>query len=153
MNPLYFLSLLLILPLAIPTADAQTTINVGETQPCFMPDHDPDGDGVYEWESVRDVTSMWVDCGADEDFIAFALLPWEWITGGWFTMIVVSIFILITYVKYQNFLYPALIGIMFVPVSYTLFPEDWLQTSMVLLAVGIGGYIVHMLVKRTNDMD
>ena len=148
---MYLLPLLIALPLGIPDVFAQTQITVSENQPCFMPDYDPDGDGVYEWENVSSVTSMWVDCGADGDFVDFALLPWEWITGGWFSVILVSMFVLISYVKYQNFMYPALIGVMFIPISYALFPQTWLQYVLVLLAVGIGGLVITMLLRNTRE--
>jgi hypothetical protein len=135
--------------IGIDQAYAQQTIEVGETIPCFLPDIDSDGDGINDLYS--DTSNMWQSCGADQDFLTFALLPWEWITGGWFSMIIVSMFIMISYVKYHNMLYPMLIGVLFLPVSYFVFPEQFIVWALVLGAVGFGLLLYYMYINQTRE--
>lgn len=135
--------------IGIDQAYAQQTIEVGETIPCFLPDVDSDGDGINDMYS--DTSNMWQSCGADQDFLTFALLPWEWVTGGWFSMIIVSMFIMISYVKYHNMLYPMLIGVLFLPVSYFVFPEQFIVWALVLGAVGFGLLLYYMYINQTRE--
>ena len=135
--------------IGIDHAYAQQTIEVGETIPCFLPDVDSDGDGINDMYS--DTSNMWQSCGADQDFLTFALLPWEWVTGGWFSMIIVSMFIMISYVKYHNMLYPMLIGVLFLPVSYFVFPEQFIVWALVLGAVGFGLLLYYMYINQTRE--
>ncbi|MGY8984975.1 MAG: hypothetical protein ACKVHG_10345 [Sphingomonadales bacterium] len=94
---------------------------------------------------------MWKNCGADEDYLTFALMPFEYITGGYFSMILVIIFIIISYIKYHTVLYPMLIGLLFLPVSYTFFPDTFLVYALTLFGVGIAGLIAYMIIWRTRN--
>ena len=94
--------------------------------------------------------SMWENCKADEDYLDFALMPFEYITGGYFSMILVTIFIIMSYVKYHNVLYPMLIGLLFLPISYTFFPDVFLVYAITLFAVGGGGGLVWILLWRSR---
>ena len=51
------------------------TIQVNQTTPCFM--------------NFTRGAQIWRDCGASDDFLSFALLPFEWATGGNFSMVFV----------------------------------------------------------------
>ena len=95
--------------------------------------------------------SMWKNCGADEDYLDFALMPFEYITGGYFSMIIVTIFIIMSYIKYHNVLYPILIGLLFIPISYTFFPETFLVYALTLVAVAFAGLLIKMIVWRTRN--
>lgn len=95
--------------------------------------------------------SMWENCGADEDYLDFALMPFEYITGGYFSMIIVTIFIIMAYIKYHNVLYPILIGLLFIPISYTFFPEVFLTYALTLVAIAFSGLLIKMIVWRTRN--
>ena len=95
--------------------------------------------------------SMWENCGADEDYLDFALMPFEYITGGYFSMIIVTIFIIMAYIKYHNVLYPILIGLLFIPISYTFFPEVFLTYALTLVAVAFAGLLAKMIIWRTRN--
>jgi len=112
-------------------------IQVNETQPCFL--------------NETAGAEMWLNCGYRDDYLKAALLPFEWITGGWFSMILVSIFIGITYIKYQKIIYPLIIGIIFLPVSFVLFPEQFVSFAMILAIVGIGFLIAYIYIKQTKE--
>jgi hypothetical protein len=116
---------------------AQQVIEVGETTPCFL-DYNATG-------------NMWENCGAQDDFLSFALLPWEWITGGFFSMIIVSLFIIISYVKYHNVMYPILIGVMFLPISYFVFPESFISWALILAGVGLALTVAYIFIKQTKE--
>ena len=120
----------------IPTVYAQTTVDVGEITPCFM-----------------DYTSsnMWDDCGMEDDFIKATLMPFEWILGGYFSLVVVSILIIITYIKYQSAIYPLMIGIIMLPISYFAFPGMMIGYGIILLAVAITAVIKEIVFDRMRN--
>ena len=120
----------------IPTVYAQTTVDVDEITPCFM-----------------DYTSsnMWDDCGMEDDFIKATLMPFEWILGGYFSLVVVSILIIITYIKYQSAIYPAMIGIIMLPISYFAFPGMMIGYGIILLAVAITAVIKEIVFDRMRN--
>ena len=119
---------------------AQSTVTIigdESLQPCFM--------------NMTAGASMWDNCGADEDYLDFALMPFEYITGGYFSMIIVTIFVIMSYIKYHNVLYPILIGLLFLPISYTFFPDTFLVYAVTLVAVAFTGLIATMVIWRTRN--
>lgn len=121
-------------------AYAQSTVTIigdQSTQPCFL--------------NMTAGASMWNNCGADEDFLDFALMPFEYITGGYFSMILVTIFIIMAYIKYHNVLYPILVGLLFIPISYTFFPEVFLTYAVTLVAIAFTGLLARMIIWRTRN--
>jgi hypothetical protein len=67
-------------------------------------------------------------------------------------IIVVSVLIVMTYLKYQNGIYPLAIGIVFLPIAGAYFPDQFISygilSSVQLIAVGA---IVKMFIKQTTD--
>jgi hypothetical protein len=121
-------------------AYAQNTVTIigdESTQPCFL--------------NMTAGASMWSNCGADEDYLDFALMPFEYITGGYFSMIIVTIFVIMAYIKYHNVLYPILIGLLFIPISYTFFPEVFLTYALILVAIAFTGLFARMVIWRTRN--
>ena len=114
-----------------------TIIGDSTTQPCFL--------------NMTAGASMWENCGADDDYLDFALMPFEYITGGYFSMILVTIFVIITYIKYHNVLYPILVGLLFLPISYTFFPEVFLTYALALVVVAFTGLLATMIIWRTRN--
>ena len=112
-------------------------IDVNETTPCFL--------------NETAGAEVWINCGFTTDYLKAALLPWEWITGGWFSMILVSLFIGITYIKYQKIIYPLAIGIIFLPISFVLFPAQFTSFAMILAIMGIGFLIAYIYIKQTKE--
>jgi hypothetical protein len=120
----------------VPSVQAQTVIDVDETAPCFL-----------NYDAGID---MWKNCGFEENFIKATLMPFEWIMGGYFTLVIVSIIIIITYMKYQTVIYPLAIGIIMLPISSWAFPEMVLGYGMILTAVAITGIIKIIIFKQTR---
>ena len=119
---------------------AQSTVTITgdeSLQPCFL--------------NMTAGANMWDNCGANEDYLDFALMPFEYITGGYFSMILVTIFVIMSYVKYHTVLYPIIIGLLFIPISYTFFPEVFLTYALVLIAVAFGGLLARMIIWRTRN--
>jgi len=131
----YLVAVLAILPL--PSAFAQQIIDVNQTTPCFL-----------NYSAGYD---MWDNCGYDEDYIQAALLPWEWITGGNFSLVIVSIITLFTYIKYHKVVYPILIGIMFLPIAYFVFPDTFLSFAFLMTGVAFGILIWYILIRQTKE--
>src|SRR3990172_387869 len=126
------------LALLIQGAIALQTIVVNAATPCFM--------------NFTSGANLWKDCGADQDFLRFALLPWEYITGGYFSLAFASILMLYTFIKYHKVIYPILIGFMFMPISYFLFPETFISTAIILgVGLGGGGLLYKMLTRQTKE--
>lgn len=118
------------------TASAQT-ITVNSTDPCFL--------------NYTAGVELWENCGFDDDYLTFAFMPWEWITGGNFTMILVSVIILGSYIKYQKMVYPILIGVLFLPISYFAFPNVFLSWAVVMAFAGIGMLIWYAFIRQTRE--
>ena len=136
----YVILAIIVSSFGISEAYAQNTVTItgdDELTPCFL-----DMDAGFE---------MWENCGADDDYLDFALMPFEYITGGYFSMIIVTIFIIMAYIKYHNVLYPILIGLLFIPISYTFFPETFLTYALTLVAVAFAGLLAKMIIWRTRN--
>ena len=121
----------------VPVAHAQTSITVPEAAPCFM--------------NYTAGVNMWDQCNFEDDWLTAALLPWEYITGGYFSLILVSIFILFTYIKYHNMLYPMVIGMLFIPISYFVFPAEFITFAVLMVAMVFGIAIFYAVTKQTKE--
>ena len=126
----YWLFLLLIVP-SVNEAFAQQVITVNDTTPCFL--------------NATAGIHMWENCGADEDFISFALLPFEWITGGYFSMILISVIILAVYMKYHKAIYAVAIGVVFIPISFQFFPDQFWGFIVILVVLGVAAGIIWLI--------
>jgi hypothetical protein len=135
LNLVFLLLGLAVLPF-VNTAFAQEVINLNDTTPCFL--------------NYTAGIQMWENCGADEDSISFAILPFEWITGGYFSMILVAIIILMVYLKYQKVVYGVVIGLIFLPVAFAFFPASFLGVAMIMVVMGIAAGIYFMLKRQTD---
>ena len=136
---LYILLAIIAVSFVSNEAYAQSTVTIigdQNLEPCFM--------------NMTAGAEMWKNCGASDDYLDFALAPFEYITGGYFSMILVTIFIIMSYIKYHTVLYPMLIGLLFLPVSFTLFPDTFLTYAITLFAVGTGGLLAWILIWRTK---
>ena len=124
---------------AIPQSFAQEVITVNQTEPCFL--------------NYTAGVDMWQNCGYDVDYIDAALAPWEWVTGGNFSLIIVSIFVLFSYIKYHKIVYPIMIGVMFLPISFFIFPDTFLSFSIIMTGVGMGILLWWIFMRQTKDWD
>jgi len=116
---------------------AWQTITVNQTTPCFL--------------NASAGPDVWRNCGFETDFLAGMLLPWEWISGGYFSMIIVSMFIGVTYLKYHKAIYPIVIGFSFLPVSWFLFPNQFLTWAVIMTGVALGIFIWVIYVRQTKE--
>ena len=66
-------------------------------------------------------------------------------------MILVTIFVIMSYIKYHTALYPLIIGLLFLPISYTFFPDTFLVYAVTLSIVVIGGLIATMILWRSRS--
>lgn len=94
---------------------------------------------------------MWQNCGMGNDYLTTAMLPFQWVTGGWFSMIMVSVFVLMTYIKYQKVVYPMIIGTVFLPISYFMFPTQFLSFAFLMVGCGIALLIGFIYISATNE--
>ena len=134
----YLLAFLAILPaLSIPSAYGQEIITVNQTTPCFL--------------NYTAGIHMPQNCGIEEDYLAFAMLGWEWITGGYFSMILVAMFTMFTYIKYHKMIYPIIVGVMFLPISFFLFPDQFVIFAILMAFVGVGIMIWYVFVRQTKE--
>lgn len=128
------LSLLFII---IMQATSFQTIVVNDTTPCFL--------------NYTAGANMWRNCGASDDFLAFALLGFEWATGGNFSMLLVSILILFTYQKYHKVIYPIFIGFVYIPTTFFLFPSTFQSYGFIFLGLAVAGFVFYMLTRQTKE--
>lgn len=137
---LYLLLAVLAVSFVSNEAYAQSTVTIigdESLEPCFM--------------NMTAGSQLWKNCNANEDYLDFALAPFEYITGGYFSMIIVTVFVIMSYVKYHTVVYPILIGIMFIPISYTFFPDVFINYALILVAVAFTGLIAKMIIWRTRN--
>ena len=118
------------------TASAQV-INVTSTTPCFL------NETAGPW--------VWRDCGFKDDYLTAIMLPWEWITGGNFSMILASLFIMFTYIKYHKAIYPILIGVFMLPISYFVFPATFLIWGTIMAFLAVGAITWWILIHQTKE--
>ena len=121
----------------LPWAHGQT-ITVPEASPC--------------WENATAKgIEIWKNCGLGTDYIATATLGFDWVLGGNLAMAVVGVLMLAVYMRYHVAVYPMLIGIMFLPVAWFLFPDSFITFGLILTSVGIGIAIWVIFVKQTRS--
>ena len=124
--------------LIMPSAFAQSTLNVTESTPCFL-------------NYTANGLEMMQNCGLDDDYLRATTVGFDWVTGGLWPIVVVSILIVMTYLKYQNGLYPLAIGIVFLPIAGTYFPDQFVSYGIVIGAVIATGALVRMFINRTHE--
>lgn len=113
------------------------TIIINSTNPCFL--------------NYTAGIDIFQNCGVGTDYIQATLYPWLWVTGGYFAMILVSIFVLISWIKYQKVVYPIITGCMFLPISYYFFPNSFLSISIILAVIAMGLLVYHAFISQTNE--
>jgi len=94
---------------------------------------------------------IWENCGMGEDYLEAALLGWEWVTGGFFSLVIVSLFIMISYIKYHKAVYPLLIGLIFLPISFWIFPDVFLTFGFIMMIVTLTILIWYIYIKQTKE--
>ena len=123
-------------PIIFDQAYAQTVVDVGDTEPCFM--------------NYTAGASMWKNCNFQGDPVGAAMLGFEWVTGGLFSMIVVALIVIMVYIKYHQILYPIAIGIIMLPTSYFLFPNMFLSYAFIMAGIGIAVTIYTLIASNRN---
>lgn len=135
MHSALYLTIPLVLIAFVGIAEAQT-ITYNGTDPCFL--------------NYTAGPQMFDNC-YDDDYLTFATLGWDWITGGFFSMIFVAVWMFATWVKYHKMMYPILIGVMFMPISWFLFPESFLSWGIIMAFIGIGISLWYIFIKQTKE--
>ena len=125
------------IPFMINDVFAQQPITIDPVTPCFL--------------NYTAGVDMWENCKAHEDYLKFAMQPWEWSTGGNFSMVIVSMFVLFSYIKYHKVMYPILTGVMFLPISYYVFPDIFLTWAFILVGIVFGIMIWYIFIKQTKE--
>lgn len=113
------------------------TIIVNSTQPCFL--NYTAGPQIFQ------------NCGGASDYLTMALQGWQWVTGGWFSMILVAILVAFTYIKYHKLIYPIISGTLFLPIAYFLFPTQFLTFAFILGGIGMCILIYYAFISQTNE--
>jgi len=137
MQTAYVFCIILFL-MIIPTqfVSAQTIIS-NATTPC--------------WQNYTAGAEMWRNCGITQDWLETIVLPWQYATGGYFSMFIAAILILFTYIKYHKVVYPLLIGTVLLPLSFTLFPTPFLNFGFLVGALSLGFLIIHIILRQTKE--
>ena len=113
------------------------TIIINSTQPCFM--------------NTTAGADMFQNCGGGKDYLTMALTGWQWVTGGWFSMVLVSILVAFTYIKYHKAIYPLIVGTLFLPISWFLFPNQFLIFAFIFGGVVAAILINYIFISQTNE--
>lgn len=113
------------------------TIIVNSTSPC--------------WLNYTVSVDIFKCAGFGNDWLTAIISPWVWVTGGWFSMILVAVLVAFTYIKYHKAIYPIIIGSMFLPISYFLFPAQFLTFAFIFAGIGVAILIYYALISQTNE--
>ena len=144
-----FLVSISIIPTTTTTAQAQalsegiisstTTIQIPETTPCFL--------------SNQTRVDLWTDCGLgpDGDFLQALATPFVWVTGGFIIPLIIATIMLGVWMKYDKIQYPMIIGIMFLPIIYTTFPQQFVVTAVILSGVALAIMLWVAFMRQTRD--
>lgn len=117
-------------------ASAQT-VTVNSTTPC--------------WQNYTAYGEMWRNCGVTTDWLQTIFLPWQYATGGYISMFIAAILILFTYIKYHKVVYPLLIGTVMLPLSFALFPNQFLNFAFIMGSLALGFLIIHIILRMTKE--
>lgn len=123
---------------SITPAFAQSSINVTESTPCFL---------NYTSTGLE----MMQNCGFADDYLSAVVVSFDWVTGGLFPMILVSILIIMTYLKYQTGIYPVAIGVVFLPFAAWAFPDEFISYAIGIAAVIGAGAVLNAIIKQTKE--
>lgn len=123
-------------PLPIWLVTLQTII-VNGTSPCWM----NESAGI----------DMFKNCGMGTDWLNSIMIMWQYISGGYFTFVLVAVVVLIIYIKYEKMIYAIYFGVIFLPISYFLFPIPLLSAILIIGFVGLGLLLGYIFVNQTND--
>lgn len=139
MNGTSILLIFTMLLISVPFINAygQEIIDVNQTTPCFL--------------NYSAASEMWRNCGMGDDYLNTAFMGWEYVTGGYFSALIVSIMIMFTYMKYHKALYPVLIGVAYLPTAYFLFPIVFLTWAIVMAGVTMGIIMWYIFIKQTKE--
>lgn len=121
-----------------PPAPVAPTVSLPDTQVCFL---------NYNLSFVE----MWKACGVEDDWLAFLVLPFNWITGGFISLVILAILVWAVWLKYHNALYPLITGIMFLPVAYAFFPEQFLSTVIIIGFFTLGVSLWYAFIRQTRE--
>ena len=121
----------------IPQYAFAQSVSVNATTPCFL--------------NYSAGVQMWENCGMGDDFLQTSLIGLEWVTGGYFSLILAGVFILFTYIKYHKAIYPVVVGIAFIPLAIFLVPDDWLFTVIVLMGIAFFAAGFKAVKNHTSD--
>lgn len=95
--------------------------------------------------------NLWKECHVDKDFLQAAIIGWQWITGGQFSMILVAVLTTFTYIKYHKMVYPLLVGVLYIPIAYFVFPAQFLNYAILMAAIGIGIALWYIMISQTAE--
>lgn len=135
-NRILFVYLALVTFQFISQAYAQSIITINQTQPCFL--------------NFTATYHIFENCNAGDDYISWIMSGWQYSTGGFFTMILVSVIITAVYMKYKEVVYVIFIGLVFLPISFAFFPEVFLSWAIVMAFIGIGILMWYAIVRQTE---
>ena len=113
-------------------------ITVNSTTPCFL--NETVGIDIFK------------NCGFGNDYLNGILSGWQWVTGGWFSMVLVAILVAFSYIKYHKAIYPLMVGTLFLPIAYFLFPSPFTTFAVLLSGVLIGIFIWYTFISQTNEL-
>ena len=113
------------------------TIILNSTTPCFL--NQTVGADIFK------------NCGGGKDYLTMILSGWQWVTGGWFSMILVSILVAFSYIKYHKAIYPLIVGTLFLPIGYFLFPTQWLTFAFIFAGCVAAILIHYIFISQTNE--
>lgn len=106
---------------------------------------------TYCWQNYTAYGEMWRNCGVTTDWLQTIILPWQYATGGYLSMFIAAILILFTYIRYHKVVYPLLIGTVLLPLSFALFPNQFLNFAFIVGALSLGLLLIHIILKATKE--
>jgi len=134
-----YLMFIIVIGVLSPNIAFAQSIQVNETTPCFL-------NYTAGWH-------VWENCGVQDDYLKASLIGFEWVTGGFFSLVLVGLFVLFTYIKYHKAIYPIIVGVAFIPLSVFLVPDDWWMFALAMVALGLFAGMLKAVKNHTSDFN
>ena len=137
-------------PFLITPAYAQSSINVTDSVPCFL---NYTGSNYLTAGQNASTTGLQMlqNCDFSGDYLNAITVSFDWVTGGLLPLMIVTVLIVMTYLKYQNGIYPLAIGIVFLPIAFWAFPDSFISHAIIIGAIIGAGSVVIALIKMTKE--
>ena len=91
------------------------------------------------------------NCDPRGEWLQWSLTGWEWVTGGNFSILIASVFVIATWIAYKQAIYSIFVGLMFAPLVFYLFPDNFISFGILMTALCVGIWLWATVTKQSSE--